>query len=124
MWRHTELMTQLRMRDLTGWLARADGCRNYDLGDCKAAYLVGHLTALGLTGDQCVLIGDTVDDAEAAVAVGARCVLYAGGITDREKYGRPRIRRFLPDGSGDHRRGAVTLRRRGDIVAATTQLRR
>jgi phosphoglycolate phosphatase-like HAD superfamily hydrolase len=32
-----------------------------------------------------VLIGDSVDDAVAAAAVGARCVLYTGGLTDRDK---------------------------------------
>jgi phosphoglycolate phosphatase-like HAD superfamily hydrolase len=82
MWRHSELMKQLRSRELTSWLARADGCRNYDLGDRKAAYLVEHLAALDIAGDRCVLIGDTVDDAAAAEAVGSRCVLYTGGITD------------------------------------------
>jgi phosphoglycolate phosphatase-like HAD superfamily hydrolase len=40
------------------------------------------LTALGLDGPDCVLIGDSIDDAEAAASVGARCVLYTGGFTD------------------------------------------
>ena len=29
-----------------------------------------------------MLIGDSVDDADAAASVGARCVLYTGGFTD------------------------------------------
>ncbi|GAB3968568.1 hypothetical protein GCM10027615_20680 [Plantactinospora veratri] len=29
-----------------------------------------------------MLIGDSIDDAEAADSVGARCVLYSGGFTD------------------------------------------
>jgi phosphoglycolate phosphatase-like HAD superfamily hydrolase len=28
------------------------------------------------------LIGDSLDDADAATSVGARCVLYTGGISD------------------------------------------
>ena len=35
-----------------------------------------------LKGPDVVLIGDTVDDALAAQAVGARCVLYSGGFTE------------------------------------------
>ena len=46
-----------------------------------------HLAELGLTGPDCVLIGDSVDDAHAADAVGAGCVLYSGGFTDCEATG-------------------------------------
>jgi phosphoglycolate phosphatase-like HAD superfamily hydrolase len=40
---------------------------------------------LGLTGPDSVLIGDSVDDAHAADAVGAGCVLYSDGFTDSER---------------------------------------
>ena len=36
-------------------------------------------------GEDCVLIGDSLDDAEAAAAVGARVVLYSGGFTDEAR---------------------------------------
>jgi phosphoglycolate phosphatase-like HAD superfamily hydrolase len=39
-----------------------------------------------------VLIGDSLDDADAAESVGARCVLYTGGFTDPDRLrasGRP-----------------------------------
>lgn len=85
MWSHAELVPELDRRGLTGLLSRADGCQGYDLGDLKAAYLTGHLAALGVAGPQCVLVGDSIDDADAAVAVGARCVLYTGGITDPDR---------------------------------------
>lgn len=82
MWSHTELVPELRRRGLTRWLSRVDGCRGDTLGDLKAIHLTGHLAALDVPGGDCVLVGDSVDDANAATAVGARCVLYAGGITD------------------------------------------
>ena len=47
--------------------------------------MIAHLAELGLTGPDCVLIGDSVDDAHAADAVGAGCVLYSGGFTDCER---------------------------------------
>ena len=53
---------------------------------------MSHLAALGLDGADCVLVGDSVDDAEAAEAVGAGCVLYSGGFTDIDRLratGRP-----------------------------------
>ncbi|MBT8228450.1 MAG: HAD family hydrolase [Dactylosporangium sp.] len=82
MWGHVELVRELDRRGLTGHLARVDGCRNNGLGDLKRAYLAGHLATVGVNGATCVLIGDSLDDADAAAAVGGRCVLYAGGITD------------------------------------------
>ena len=82
MWSHAELVPELARRGLTGWLTRIDGRQGYALGDLKATYLKRHLAALGLDGADCVLVGDSVDDADAAAAVGAACVLYAGGFTD------------------------------------------
>ena len=32
-----------------------------------------------------MLIGDSLDDADAAASVGAGCVLYSGGFTDEER---------------------------------------
>ena len=44
-----------------------------------------HLAELGLTGPDCVPIGASAEDAHAADAVGAGCVLYSGGFTDSER---------------------------------------
>lgn len=90
MWSHSYLTREVRRRGLTGWLSRVDGKLTGvgeapPLGDRKAAYLARHLAALGVAPHDCVLIGDSIDDADAATTVGARCVLYAGGITDRER---------------------------------------
>jgi len=81
MWSHAELVVELQRRGLTGRLIRIDGRHGYALGDLKAGYLKRHIAALGIAEADCVLVGDAVDDADAALAVGARCVLYSGGIT-------------------------------------------
>jgi phosphoglycolate phosphatase-like HAD superfamily hydrolase len=78
---HHELVPVVRRHGLVEHLRRVDGLRDRVGGGSKAPHLRAHLEALSIQGDQCVLIGDSVDDAEAAAAVGARIVLYAGGIT-------------------------------------------
>ncbi|GGK30111.1 phosphatase [Pilimelia terevasa] len=85
MWFHDELVPAVRGYGLDGLLRRVDGLRHEVGGGSKHAHLVAHLAALELPGSQVVLIGDTVDDAEAAAAVGAACVLYTGGLTDPDQ---------------------------------------
>jgi phosphoglycolate phosphatase-like HAD superfamily hydrolase len=85
MWFHHELVGQLDARGLTGRFVRVDGLRARVGGDVKAGHLAAHLRALGVAGRDAVLIGDSLDDADAAAAVGARCVLYTGGFTDPER---------------------------------------
>lgn len=85
MWFHTELVPTVERYGLTRYFRRVDGLRAAIGGGYKAPHLVAHLEALGLTGPECLLIGDSVDDAEAAASVGARCVLYAGGFTDVDR---------------------------------------
>jgi phosphoglycolate phosphatase-like HAD superfamily hydrolase len=61
-------------------------------GGHKVEHLVEHLAAIGVVGSDAVLIGDSVDDAHAADAVGAACVLYGGGFTHPDRLaqaGRP-----------------------------------
>jgi phosphoglycolate phosphatase-like HAD superfamily hydrolase len=50
-----------------------------ETGGLKASHMGEHLTALGLDPHRTIVIGDTPDDAEAALHVGARVVLYDGG---------------------------------------------
>ncbi|MFC7547335.1 HAD family hydrolase [Plantactinospora sp. GCM10030261] len=92
MWFHDELLPAVRTYGLHGMFRRVDGLRSAVGGDRKAAHLARHLAELGVGGDAVVLIGDSIDDADAAESVGARCVLYTGGFTDAERLrydGRP-----------------------------------
>jgi phosphoglycolate phosphatase-like HAD superfamily hydrolase len=82
----------VRRYGLAGYFTRVDGLRATIGGGSKTPHLVAHLDRLGLAGPDCVLIGDSVDDAAAAEAVGAGCVLYSGGFTDPQRLratGRP-----------------------------------
>lgn len=92
MWFHDELVPAVETYGLAGMFTRVDGLRAAIGGDRKAEHLVRHLDELGLDGGSTVLIGDSIDDAEAAESVGARCVLYTGGLTHPERLrasGRP-----------------------------------
>ncbi|RLK13969.1 phosphoglycolate phosphatase-like HAD superfamily hydrolase [Micromonospora sp. M71_S20] len=82
MWFHEELVPTVHTYGLTGRFVRVDGLRASVGGDRKAESLRRHLTELGVDGRDVVLIGDSVDDADAAVSVGGRAVLYTGGFTD------------------------------------------
>jgi phosphoglycolate phosphatase-like HAD superfamily hydrolase len=78
---HDELVPAVTAHGLDRHLSRVDGLRDTIGGGPKAPHLRAHLTALGVPGADCVLIGDSVDDAHAADEVGAAVVLYAGGFT-------------------------------------------
>jgi phosphoglycolate phosphatase-like HAD superfamily hydrolase len=85
MWFHDELVPTIETYGLTGMFRQVDGLRSGVGGDHKAAHLVRHLDALGIAGSSAVLIGDSIDDGDAASSVGARCVLYTGGFTDPDR---------------------------------------
>ena len=88
MWFHDELVPCVEGYGLTPYFRRIDGQILAPAGvggGYKAPFLARHLAALGLAGADCVLIGDSVDDAEAADSVGARVVLYSGGFTHHDK---------------------------------------
>jgi phosphoglycolate phosphatase-like HAD superfamily hydrolase len=82
MWFHDELVPALDTYGLTGLFTRVDGLRTEVGGDLKAGHLARHLAELGVSGDETVLIGDSLDDASAAASIGAACVLYTGGFTE------------------------------------------
>jgi phosphoglycolate phosphatase-like HAD superfamily hydrolase len=82
MWFHDELVPAVHTYGLTGHFTRVDGLRADIGGDRKAESLRRHLAELGVDGSSVVLIGDSLDDADAAEAVGGRAVLYSGGFTD------------------------------------------
>lgn len=82
MWFHDELVPTVQTYGLTPHFTRVDGLRAAVGGGRKAEWLEKHLAELGLAGREVVLIGDSLDDADAAASVGAGCVLYTGGLSD------------------------------------------
>jgi phosphoglycolate phosphatase-like HAD superfamily hydrolase len=86
MWFHEELVPEVTRRGLHAVFERIDGLRPGVVGGGhKAEHLVEHLAALGVEASDTVLIGDSADDAHAAAAVGAACVLYGGGFTHPDR---------------------------------------
>lgn len=86
MWFHEELVPEVTRRGLHALFERVDGLRPGVVGGGhKAEHLIEHLDALGVAGADTVLIGDSVDDAYAAAAAGAACVLYGGGFTHPDR---------------------------------------
>ncbi len=68
----------------TGWRTNCrvwTDCRTSSAGNVRRPTCAAHLSALDIPAADVVLIGDSVDDGDAAAAVGAACVLYAGGFT-------------------------------------------
>jgi phosphoglycolate phosphatase-like HAD superfamily hydrolase len=88
MWFHDELVPAVDRFGLTPHFRRIDGLKVSLGGGYKAEHLKSHLADLGLDGPEAVLIGDSVDDADAAASVGARCILYSGGFTAVERLRR------------------------------------
>jgi phosphoglycolate phosphatase-like HAD superfamily hydrolase len=98
MWRHEQLVPTIARLGLADAFRRVDGLRLPEqAGGHKAELLVRHLAGLGIDAVDVMLIGDSADDAMAARAVGARAVLYAGGVTARaalERLGVPVVTRL------------------------------
>ena len=88
MWFHDDLVPIVERYKISTYFTRVDGLRARVGGGSKTPHLISHLQEQGVDGHDCVLIGDSVDDAEAATAVGARAVLYTGGITDEQRLRR------------------------------------
>jgi phosphoglycolate phosphatase-like HAD superfamily hydrolase len=103
MWFHDELVPTVHTYGLTPHFTRVDGLRATVGGGHKAEWLEKHLAELGISGDSVVLIGDSIDDAHAAESVGARCVLYTGGLSD------PAALRATPPPTANTLTQAVTL---------------
>jgi phosphoglycolate phosphatase-like HAD superfamily hydrolase len=85
MYFHAELVAAVGARGIGAHLVRIDGLRELVGGGPKAPHLRAHLVHLALAPADVVLIGDSVDDADAAVEVGARVVLYDGGFTHTDR---------------------------------------
>ncbi|MFC6090445.1 HAD family hydrolase [Saccharothrix lopnurensis] len=83
MWFHDELVPTITELGLADLFTRVDGLRAEVGGGSKAEHLAAHLDAQRLRPEQVVVIGDVVDDADAARHVGARVVLVATGVSSR-----------------------------------------
>ena len=78
MWTHDDLLPIVDAFELTARFVRVDGQPTFG-GGHKAEHLHRHLALLGLQGWQVLVIGDSLDDAVAAEAAGAACVLVDSG---------------------------------------------
>ncbi|MFD4577226.1 HAD family hydrolase [Streptomyces sp. NPDC058417] len=83
MYGHEDLVPLVRGFGIEPHFLRVDG-RTGPSGGSKAEHMVRHLKALAAVDPaRTVVIGDAVDDAVAALHVGARAVLYTGGSHSR-----------------------------------------
>ncbi len=82
MWWEEDLTACVERRGLAERMTLIQGNRD-DAGGGKAAHLLRHLTKLDVDAASVVMIGDSLDDAAAASAVGTACVLYDGGSHHR-----------------------------------------
>ncbi|MFD9592516.1 HAD family hydrolase [Kitasatospora sp. NPDC003701] len=78
---HDRLLTEVGKTGITGLLDRIDG-RHEPVVGSKAPAMALHIAALGAATDpaRTLVIGDTVDDALAALSVGAVPVLHTSGL--------------------------------------------
>ncbi len=94
MWGHDDLTRFVDELGLTRWFTQIDGLRGAAGGN-KAPHLGEHLVHLALLGiepEDCVMIGDALDDAMAARAHGVACVLFDSGshpVEELRAFGRP-----------------------------------
>lgn len=79
---HGQLLPVVARFGIDGHFARVDGLVGLTGGE-KAEHLAAHVAALGVDPASVLVVGDSVDDGFAARHVGARAVLYTGGMTPR-----------------------------------------
>ncbi|MFI9273993.1 HAD family hydrolase [Kitasatospora sp. NPDC052896] len=78
---HETLLREVEQAGIGAYFNQIDG-RTGPSGGTKAAALAAHLDALGLATrpERVLLVGDAIDDADAAHANGAVAVLHTGGL--------------------------------------------
>ncbi|NUR85482.1 MAG: HAD family hydrolase [Nonomuraea sp.] len=79
---HAHLVPIVESFGITAHFTRIDGLVGSTGGE-KAAHMTAHIASLGVDPGEILVIGDSVDDGLAAKHVGARAVLYTGGMTTR-----------------------------------------
>jgi len=88
MWFHHELVPFVESRGVSGHFVRMDGRPGDATAGSKTPHLARHVEALVSDGHdvaELVMIGDTVDDAQAARDNGIAIVLFAGGEFNIER---------------------------------------
>ncbi len=83
MWFHRQLVPLVAEFGLTEYFTRIDGLTTELGGESKIEHLAHHLQAQELDPADVLVIGDVVDDALAAQAVGAQVVLVSTGAMAR-----------------------------------------
>lgn len=78
MFPHEALVRAVSSLRIDSFFSRIDGLRGVR-GEQKAQSLARHLEALSVEPGNCVMIGDSLDDAKAGASVGVPVVLYDGG---------------------------------------------
>ncbi|WP_067129273.1 HAD family hydrolase [Microtetraspora malaysiensis] len=86
MWTHERLVPKIGEMGIDRHFSRVDGLRAA-AGGPKAEHMAAHVLGLGVDPEKVVVIGDSVDDAHAAQHVGARAILYTGGMSSRAELG-------------------------------------
>jgi HAD superfamily hydrolase (TIGR01549 family) len=97
MYLHDRLATAVNAHGIGAHFRRIDGLVLADTGGSKAESMVRHLAAMELDASEVVMVGDSVDDALAAHHVGARAILYTGGLQGRaelDQLGVPVVERL------------------------------
>lgn len=79
---HAHLVPIVESFGITSHFTRIDGLLGGTGGE-KAVHMTTHIGSLGIDPREVLVIGDSVDDGLAARHVGARAVLYTGGMTTR-----------------------------------------
>ncbi|RVX47511.1 phosphoglycolate phosphatase-like HAD superfamily hydrolase [Nonomuraea polychroma] len=79
---HAHLVPKVDSFGISGHFTRIDGLLGTTGGE-KAAHMTAHIQAIGVDPGEILVIGDSVDDGLAAKHVGAKAVLYTGGMTTR-----------------------------------------
>ncbi|GAA3652981.1 HAD-IA family hydrolase [Nonomuraea antimicrobica] len=93
---HTHLVPKVDSFGITRHFTRVDGLVGATGGE-KATHMSAHIAAIGVDPGEILVIGDSVDDGLAARHVGAKAVLYTGGMTTRaelEETGLPVVDRL------------------------------
>ncbi|QFZ17469.1 HAD family hydrolase [Saccharothrix syringae] len=85
---HDELVPTVTELGLLDLFTRVDGLRAEVGGGSKAEHLAAHLDAQRLRPADVLVIGDVVDDADAARHVGAQVVLVATGVSSHRVLAR------------------------------------
>lgn len=85
MYPHEELVEHVHRLEVASYLSRIDGLRG-PRGGRKRDHLERHIESLGVEPQGVVVVGDSLDDAEAATDVGAVPILVASGLHDESHF--------------------------------------